>query len=976
MHGQLTVQWGPLREPKLLAVLLTRPRHRFTADELLSWLWTDDEALPRNLHQTLQTKATRLRQALHRAGNPAILPRADRGYRIEVDKNVIDYHAFQLHVSNARALSAEGRHREVVGRLERALSLWADEPLAELDSEPAREWRRTVQDNDLLPANVLLLDAELKLGRLHDALHRLDDLQRQHGDDVDLAVRRLRVLHGLCRFEEADEYYLRTRRRLDRAAADELRRCQDALLAGRDRVAPAERVMVAAHESPPPPRLLPHDLPGFAGREDVLTELDRATGVADEIRPGVVVVSGLGGVGKTVTVVHWAHRVADRFPDGVLFADLRGFSADRPMADAELVDLFLTALRSPMEHVTRPNERAEKLRARLTGRRTLVVLDNAASTQHVQSVLPLLAGCVVVVTSRHWLTGLNRFPRVVLRPMVDEAARELLAARIGERAEREPAALAELARLCAGVPLALTLVADQAVRSGAPLAQLARRLRDPETLLGIGDDGDGVDTSLRAVFSLSYHALELADARLFRLLGLHPGAEFGVAAAAALAGEPMSTVERRVATLASAHLLEQPGEVDRYRMHDLLFAYAAALAADHDEGSRARTRLLNFYLHTAHTAHRTVFPHRQVPPMPDRVPDTPVLSFTDEREAARWCLRERASLVAAARHAARNGHHDYAWRLPHTIIDLLKRHGYYSDGRAALEVAVSSAVRDHQPSAEAASLNDLGHLSLTMGDTDASIGYFLRALRLAKEIGDRVGLLTASLNIGRWQRQLGQLDAAIATYRECAEMAEELCDHDRRASAAHRLGEVFVDAGRYPLAEEQFLRALRIREQIGDLSGRVETLGELAALSRELGHPLRARKHCEQAKALLEQIQGVGAGMRTYLVLAELELDEQRTTTAEQHAEEALYRARRAGSATDVAQVLVVLGTISRARGEADVARDRWLRARDIFAGHHRLDDAKRMSERIAALEVAQPMIPNARTPSARDTTQLGPRTG
>ncbi|WP_007023132.1 AfsR/SARP family transcriptional regulator [Saccharomonospora iraqiensis] len=958
LHGKMDVQWGKRRERQVLATLLVHAGQQLPIDTLIGWVWPEEE-FPRNPVAALHTNTTRIRKALRLAGERARLPRADRAYSLDTSPDLVDYHVFQRLVAEARTSYQADRVPEAASRIDRALGLWRGRPLADLDTEYADNWRVHVVRQEWLPAVRLGLDVRIALRDWDRALRQLDELPTEFTDDTGLAERRMRVLYGLGREDEAGQFFYSLYQRLRRENPEDatrLRHCHDSLVStsttdGRPRAGTPPSVPGKHHV----PRQLPHDLRSFAGRESLLAELDDRTGITDgTVRPHIVILTGLGAVGKTSTAVHWAHRVEHHFPGGTLFADLRGYSGATRMDTTEMVDTFLAALEPTIPHPAGPTVRAERLRERLAAQPALVLLDNVRDAAHVRSMLPLLARCVVLITSRQRLGALavrHGTDPITVPPLTHEHATRMLAGRLGDRAAIEPDDLEVLARLCNGIPLALNLVADRANRSPrAPLRHITNQLLDSRTLLRIGDDGDGVDASLHAVFSNSYEHLDEAEARLFRLLGIHASPEFGVELAAALTGEPSREVAHRLDRLHAAHLVEQPDSLDRFRLHDLLHAYSTTLPTSPSETARARDRMLSFYLVSAHNAQRTVFPHRLTPTPPPPPPGCVPVTFQHDRDAMLWGRRERANLLTTMDRAAETGRHDHAWRIAHAIAGLLEHHGRFDDATAALETAAASAHAAGEPLAHAASRNDLGHLALMRDDPDTASDHFLHALRIAREVGDPVGICTTTLNIARWQRHIGEPDNALALLHRCALLAAEAGDDDRSAVTEHRFGEVHTDKGHHSKAEHHFHRSLAIRERIGDRSGQVETLTGLAALARQQGDRHGAQRYGGRALELLDPVHDITVGMWAYAVMAEIELDEGHLSPARQFAEEAHRRAATTGDELGEARILDLLGRAAHAQGEVAAARKAWSRAVSLLHARGRNTAARDIARRLADL--------------------------
>src|SRR5262249_40894759 len=459
----------------------------------------------------------------------------------------------------------------------------------------------------------------------------------------------------------------------------------------------------AAGEGRGVPRQLPKAPVAFTGRVRELDRLNEAlTAVLDPAEPadervGVVVISaiaGTAGVGKTALAVHWAHQVADRFPDGQLYVNLRGFDqVGAVMGYAEAGRGFRDALGVPVAGIpVGVDAQAALYRSVLAGRRMLVVLDNARDPGQVRPLLPAAPGCLVLVTSRNQLCGLVAADgaRLLTLDLLTRAeARTLLARRLGpDRTAAEPDAVEEIITRCARLPLALAVVAARAATHPRfPLHALTADLRGVHDRLDALDGGD-LATDVRAVFSWSYQALGGGAARLFRLLGLHPGPDISTPApvtpppaAASLAARPAPGARALLAELARANLVVEhaPG---RHTSHDLLRVYASQLAQtiDSDGERRAATgRMLDHYLHTAYAADRMLYPARDpimlAPLRPGVTPEQPA----DHQQALAWFTAEHPALLAAVEYAGATGWDTHTWQLAWTLWTFLHWQGHWHD---------------------------------------------------------------------------------------------------------------------------------------------------------------------------------------------------------------------------------------------------------------------------------------------------------
>ncbi|WP_166459743.1 tetratricopeptide repeat protein [Amycolatopsis pithecellobii] len=968
-HGNPLVQADvPRKFRQVLAALLAQPNRRLSFAQLVEWVWTEDEQPPADRKTTGHTYRHRISRLLADAGAVGRLSTVNGGLRVDTDESQIDYYVFRNLLSQARNCRDEKDHECAVDLAEEALGLWRDQPLLDLDTSPARNWRQAVLAEEWLPANLFLLDEQIALGRFDAALARHGEISRRHGFDPRLIRRQLRILHSLSRHSEATDTYLASYRKLrgdgQDAEAQELRHFHDELQRRFESGHPAEPVRIVAG-----PRLLPPDVAGFIGRADLLRMLDEHTGVAaGRLRASVVVLAGIGGIGKTTLAVRWARRASNRLSAGVLFADLHGFSQLRRLEPGDVVDDFLAQLGYPVEHIVGPAGRAEKLRALLEAGPKLIVLDNVQNSAHVRALLPLFGDCAVVITSRHRLTELavrHGIPSWTVGPLGAAHGIELLSDRIGARASEVPETLRVLVELCHGLPLALTLVAERiASRPAVPVPALVTQLRDSELLLAIGQDGDSPDGSLNAVFSLSYQALSVEAGRLFRLLGLHPGAEFGVGVAAALAGEGLPATRQHLDELVGAQLMEQAGDVDRFRVHDLVLAFAAGLADGDPEADQAVSRMLDFYLGTALDAHRVAFPHIGLPPVPAEIRG---MTIAGNEEADAWYLRERSNLGAII-HSAWIGRTRYGWALPHVAARFMDRFGFYADLVSALTVTAEMLAAQRNPEAVASTLNDLGFFQLTLGDTEPAARNFERALKILAEVDAPTGILTVRINLAATERKRGDRAAATAIYRECLTMARAQGDVVREAKVEHYLGETAAEERRYDVAVGHFERALELREALADTAGQVSTLAERCQIAGARGQYRVADEFAARASVLLATVQDVSAAIRLHTVVAELNLSRRRYADAVESAGLALQLTKQTGLSAAEASALDLLGRAYAAAGEPEQARAVWLLAADIFRRRGRQWQADRLTRRVESLPAAPP-IPGARP---ADITQPG----
>ncbi|GAA3758478.1 hypothetical protein GCM10022225_49820 [Plantactinospora mayteni] len=679
------------------------------------------------------------------------------------------------------------------------------------------------------------------------------------------------------------------------------------------------------------PRQLPADLAAFTGRTAECARLDAVLAGAGEHPTAVpvILIAGTAGVGKTILAVHWAHHVRDRFPDGQLYVNLRGFEpSGSALSPAEAVRGFLDAFDVPPHRVPSTVDAQVGLyRSLLADRRVLVVLDNARDAEQVRPLLPGSPGSLVVVTSRNQLTSLvaaaGSHP-MLLGMLSEPEARQLLARRLGpDRAAAEPAAIDEIVARCAGLPLALSIVAARAATNpGFPLETLAAELRDTLGGLDTFDAGDPV-TDVRAVFSWSYRTLGAAAARLFRLLGTHPGPEIGVSAAASLAGLPVPRVRPLLAELTRAHLLAEhvPG---RYTFHDLLRAYAAELNGLVDpepERQEARYRMLDHYLHSADIAALLLRPGLQPVGLAPPRPGTVVDEFADSSAATVWLGTEYPVLLAAIGLAAGSGFDTHAWQLARTLDDFLDRRGRWGDVAAAQRTALAAATRSASPTGQAYAHRGLSRAYFGLGRYDDSHLHLRLALSRYVETGDRIGQAETTRNVCRVLERQGQYRPAL----DYALRALELYPPDGPPTARARLhndvGWLHALLGDYQQTLVHCRRALAVHQQAGDPDGEPNTWDSLGYAHHHLGNHDEAITCYQRALRLFAE----------------------------------------SADRVNEAETLVRLGDTQRVVGEVDAARSCWVRALEILAefGHPGAASVRDKLARLSPDPVPSPLSPD-----------------
>lgn len=619
----------------------------------------------------------------------------------------------------------------------------------------------------------------------------------------------------------------------------------------------------AAEDESPVPRQLPAAVRHFAGRTG---ELDRLTtalcaGPAQSAMP-IVTIGGPAGVGKTALALHWAHQVRDHFPDGQLYLNLRGFDPTEPaMSPAEAVRGLLDGLgASPGRIPAELHLRVGLYRSLMADRRVLVVLDNARDAEQVRPLLPGSPGCRVLVTSRNQLTSLvaveGAYPLTLDLLSVAEA-RQLLAGRVGpDRVDAEPEATEEIITRCARLPLAMVIVAARAATHPEfALSALAGELTAAHGWLDAFAGGDPA-TDVRAVFSWSYRTLSDPAARLFRLLGLHPGPDTDLTAAASLAGIPVTTAHRLLTELTGAHLVGEhlPG---RYLLHDLLRAYAAEqarLQETAEDREAAQRRVLDGYLHTGVAAARFLDPPLEpMTPLP-ATPGAIARQIPGHQEALDWFTAERAVLLAAVDRAAADGFTTHAWQLPLTLATFLYRQGHWPDYARTQRTAVAAAVELGDVAAQAVAHRQLGRACTLLREFDEARANHERALAHWRALGDVAGQARTHLALA-WvcERQEDYAECAVQA-RESLRLIRTTGDLAWQARALNALGWCQTKLGDHEQALEHCGQAMELFATLGDRDGVAGSLDSLGHIEHHLGRHDEAVARYREAVDLYREL--------------------------------------------------------------------------------------------------------------------------
>jgi DNA-binding SARP family transcriptional activator len=871
----------PGKQRVLLAALLLRANRGVPVDDLTEVLWGD--LPPASARKTLQNYVKRLRQALGGAGRARIstLPGS---YLIRVTDEELDISRFGALALVGRQAARDGAWDRAAANLRAALALWRGEPLADLPSELLAQQEVPRLAEMRLQALEARVDAELHLGRHADVIAELRQLAAVHPLRERLHALLMLALYRNGQQAAALAAYQHARRGLIEAIGAapgmELRELERQVLRGDPALAVptavTTRPAVAGAAAGEPggwavvPRQLPPPVRHFAGRGAELKELagllDRAGG---ETRETVIIsaIGGTAGVGKTALAVHFAHQVAERFPDGQLYVNLRGFDpSGSPVAPADAILRFLEALQVPAARIPSTAAAQQDLyRSLLANRRLLIVADNARDADQVRPLIPGGRACMILVTSRSQLTSLivaqDAYP-VTLDLLSAAECRELLARRLGpERINAEPGAVAELTGLCARLPLAVAIAAARAALDpGLPLATLAAQLRDTASRLDALSAGDAA-TSLRAVFSWSCQQLPAPAARMFRLLGVHPGPDIAAAACASLAAVPLGQTRQILSQLTRANLLAEAG-TGRFAFHDLLRVYAAECAhsADSEPARRAAThRALDHYLHTARSAALLLHSQRDTftldPPAPGVTPE----SITGYDDAMAWLEAELRVLLAMVGQAARDGFDRHAWQLPLTLTTFFDRRGYWRAYPVDYNAALAAARRLGDRNGQALVHQTLGHVDIVLGSYRGAREQLETALAVYRELGDRAGQGHVHIGLGYVHDRQGVHRESLAHCVQAHDLYLAVGDRTRQASTLNNIGWCHAQLGDYERALACCEQARDLHQELGDTDGEASSWDSLGYARHQLGQHAAAIACYERALALFRDLRDRGS---------------------------------------------------------------------------------------------------------------------
>lgn len=882
-----TVHVGGPRQRIVLAMLLLEANRTVPVERLIDAVW--DEQPPATARSQVQIAISELRRRLPAPdGGDLILTRA-AGYQIQLPATALDITMFHQLVADARDAVARGDQAGGVRQLRASLDLWRGDAAAGIGSRLVHAAALRLNEERLVVLEECL-GIELELGRHQSVVAELRQAAAAHPLREGFHAQLMLALYRCGRQAEALAAYRWAHQLLvDEHGidpSDRLRELERAIL---DNDPALDLDLPAAPAvTPIAPRQLPAALPDFVGRAPQVAQINSSA--TDAI---MQVITGPGGVGKTALVLHAAHRMRDEFPDGQLFAHLRG-SEVTPLSPEVVLDRFLRALGvPPTMFPTEPGELAALYRSRLAGQRILVVLDDAANAQQILPLVPSEPRCRLLVTSRSALPGLYGAERCQLDVFDSSTSAAMLTRMLGqERVAAEPTAVAELGEVCGHLPLAIRIAAAKlAVRPHWKISRMVSRLRDERRRLDeLTLDGVGV----RASISMSYQTLAPPARRLFSLLSLLGASDFADWVASPLLDAPPAEAVNVLDELVEAQLVtptsEAAGQV-RYRLHDLVNIFARETLAGQvsaAERAAAQQRLLRCWLLLARQAHRLCyggdFTVLQSSAQPWRLPPEYVAEVLVE--PLEWFESEKSNLVAAVRLAADLAQDELCWELAMVGVTLFEsqadREAWHETHEVALravrqagnqrgEAAIcysrgALAIMEQRLSDAEQDLNDaltwfaasgdihgrglarrnLAFIDRLQGKYDAAADRSVAALADLRQVRDRGGEAHVLSNLAQIYLERADHQRAQQLLRQALAICHDIGSARLEAQLRHRLGHLHLQESALTEAEEQFSLALTITTESGDQVGRAYAL-------LGIGQVRAARHDWQEAQPLLQE---------------------------------------------------------------------------------------------------------------------------
>jgi DNA-binding SARP family transcriptional activator/tetratricopeptide (TPR) repeat protein len=951
---------GRARARSILAMLLLTPRALVPAETLIDRLW--DTRPPPKARDSLSVYIARLRASLRQAvGDSVQLVGRAQGYMLEIDPETVDVQQFRRLRRQADALAASGDHEQAAGLLREADTLWRGQALAGIGGDWAARMRDALEEE----RRAAILDRvgyELELGDHADLVGELGQLLVRYPSDETLVAHQMTALCRSGRPADALSLYRETRSRLIEEQGTEpgamLSQLHQRILGGDPGLAvrsSGQRPSRAA----PPPDTLPPEAPEFVGRA---SELALLTGEAGGT-PGIAIIEGMPGVGKTALAVRAARLLSAQYPDGTLYLNLRSHDPGSAALDpAEALYRLLQMLSVPAAQIPETiGERTALWRAHLNRRRAVVILDDAAGHDQIGPLLPAMSRCLILITTRRRLPSFGGARSLTLDVLPADEAVSLFRRILGENPAADAGQMAAAVELCGRLPLAIRLTAGRIAQDGAlSFSALIDELsRSPARL----DAPGAASPEVVAAFDLSYRALDPDHQQFFRRLGISPCAGLSLPAAAALGGCTFAEAEKALAALLDHHLLaEAPG--GQFRFHDLIRGYAATRAARDDPPAGQRQavgRLLDFYLHTAGRADRVLHPHRRRAPAPASQPAAGNPALGTPEDAAAWLESEWRNILQAACYADR---HEWKHKCA-DLIDLLAQFmevgAYWQDAAAAHALALQASRDIADPARIARAALALSTVRQQTGQHAAAIPLAEEAAVICRSLADRSGEAEALDQIGLAYQRTARSREALACFEEARILYRAADDRRGEADTLSHSGIACWHLGRYPEADAHMAEALSLYRHVGDRRGEAKVQNNLGRVHLHNGYHRDALAAYQESLRIFREIGGPLNEAILHQNIASVHRYKGSYEEALAAYREALKIYRDLGDLPDEAEVLNDIGAIYQGAACYDEALVHHERAQAIA------EDIGHLSQQLIALR----MIADVHRGSGRDGEAL-----
>ncbi|MEU2023196.1 BTAD domain-containing putative transcriptional regulator [Streptomyces sp. NPDC016469] len=941
---------GGVIQERVLATLLLDLGKVLPVTRLVAAAWDGDP--PATASHQVRKAVADLRKRI--PGGADVLLTDGPGYRLVLEDDQSDLAAFGVLVRKAKSAVAGHRLPEAAEILRSALALWRGSVLSGTGG-PVVEAAATAIEEHRLGVWEEYLALRLSLGESAELIPDLRALTSQHPLRETLRSQLMLALYRSGRQAEALVEYGKVREllagELGVDPGPQLTRLYEDIL----RENPVPGGPGPAAPTPPaplpvaPPCTLPHDLADFTGREAELADLLRRATHRDVRGPRIVALDGMGGSGKTSLAVRAAHRLVDAYPDGQLHIDLRGYTpGDQPVSTGAALDGLLRALGVPGDRI--PDDTAGRTalwRARLSGKRLLILLDNAADAAGVRPLLPAGSGCLVLLTSRSRLIDLDGVDWISLGVMSPRESAALVTETLGpERVAAEPEAAAELTRLCDHLPLALRIAtARLRNRPRWTLRYLTERLRDETRRL---DEFSAGTRSVSATLRLSYQVLDEESRAAFRVLSLHPGGDINVYAAAALLDCGTRDAEDVLERLLDVHLLRQP-DIGLYSFHDLVRSFAQSLfdadEARREEAGASVERLLRYYLTATEVACGVLYPGRRHRPtgVEESVADLPGLG--DAERAQTWFTQEQDALLAAVTLAERRGLDRYVVGLSRNLAFQLNSRGYLEEFGATGRASVAAAKRLGDPALLGMSLSNLGVACWRLGRFEEGLEAAREGRDLAARIGDRHTEAHSECTLGQFNSLLGNFPEALTHLRRAIAHEQELGIPRAEADGLTLLSTLYEQWGRHEEAAAAALRAVELQSALGQFENQFTAFTDLAFAYAGLGRWEDAALTLDRARAHLNEGADPGNAAVTLALSADVDQHIGRPPHVPDLADQALQLVAANASPLRRAKVENIVGRLRRRQGDHHASRELHASALELAASmNYRIEEAYALS--------------------------------